>query len=79
MVYIETKQGRIMQKLVFADDLDPRIISPSFGWWFPEEPKNLFEWDKANVNILMSNEPAELASGTVETRGIPCKVYHVKE
>ena len=79
MVYIETKQGRIMQKLVFADDLDPRIISPSFGWWFPEEPKNLFEWDKANVNILMSNEPAELASGTVETRGIPCKVYHVKK
>jgi len=79
MVYIETKQGRIEQKLVFADDLDPRIISPSFGWWFPEEPENLFEWDKANVNILMSNEPAELASGTVETRGIPCKVYHVKK
>ncbi|WP_227762271.1 molybdopterin-containing oxidoreductase family protein [Zhaonella formicivorans] len=74
-VTIETKKGKIRQKLVFDPDLDPRVIYVSFGWWFPEKPNNMFEWDKSNLNILLDNEPVEPATGTVETRGVPCRVY----
>jgi anaerobic selenocysteine-containing dehydrogenase len=74
-VHIETKKGTITQKLVLDPDLDPRVVYVSFGWWFPETPDNLFEWDKANLNILMDNDPADPTTGAVEVRGIPCRVY----
>ncbi len=35
----------------------------------------MFGWDKSNFNILFDNEPAEQVSGTLELRGIPCRVY----
>lgn len=73
-VYIETKKGRITQKLSLDRDLDPRVVFASFGWWFPEEPSNLFDWDKSNVNILFETESPEPATGSVELRGIPCRV-----
>ena len=76
-VYIETKKGKIKQKLSFDSDLDPRVVFVSFGWWFPENSSNLFCWDKSNLNILLDNEPPETVTGTVETRGIPCRVYKV--
>ena len=75
--YIETKKGRIMQKVSLDSDLDPRVAFVSFGWWFPEEPSNMYQWDKSNLNVLLDNEPNEPATGTVETRGIPCRVYSV--
>ena len=74
-VYIETRNGRIQQKLVLDKYLDPKVIYASFGWWFPEESSNLFEWDKSNVNILFDTKSEEPATGTVEVRGIPCRVY----
>lgn len=74
-VYIETKKGRITQKLSLDRDLDPRVVFASFGWWFPEEPSNLFDWDKSNVNVLFETKPAEPVTGSVELRGIPCRVY----
>jgi anaerobic selenocysteine-containing dehydrogenase len=77
--YIETKNGRIKQRVVLDPDLDPHVVYVSYGWWFPETESNLCEWDKSNINILLDNERAELASGTVETRGIPCRVYKDKE
>jgi len=75
--YIETKKGRIMQKVVLDPDLDPRVAFVSFGWWFPEEPENLYQWDKSNLNLLLDNEPSEPATGTMETRGVPCRIYKV--
>lgn len=77
MVSIESKKGRITQKLTLDKDLDPRVVYASFGWWFPEEPANLYEWDKANVNILLDNTQEEPATGSVELRGIPCRVYEI--
>ena len=76
-IFIETKKGKIKQKLSLDPDLDPRVVFVSFGWWFPENSSNLFCWDKSNLNILLDNEPPETATGTVETRGIPCRVYKV--
>lgn len=77
-VYIETGKGRVKQRLSFDQDLDPRIVVTSFGWWFPEEKEGVFGWDKSNINILTRSEPPyDPGIGTSDLRGIPCRVYGV--
>jgi anaerobic selenocysteine-containing dehydrogenase len=77
MVYIETKKGRMLQRLFFNPDLAPRVIFADFGWWFPEEGEsNLYGWRKSNINVLTeSGPPYEIAMGTKQLRGIPCRIY----
>ena len=74
-VYIETRMGRIQQKLALDKDMHPAVVLAAFGWWFPEDPSNLLQWDKSNVNILFDSEPDEPATGALELRGMPCRVY----
>lgn len=74
-VYIESKLGRITQKLYLDPDLDPRVVMASFGWWFPETPANAYGWDTANVNLLIDDEPVEPITGSVEARCTPVRVY----
>tara|TARA_Y100000031_G_scaffold156686_2_gene212422 strand:- start:2335 stop:4407 length:2073 start_codon:yes stop_codon:yes gene_type:complete len=76
-VNIETAKGKIKQKLDLDKDLDPKVVYASFGWWFPEEPDNLFEWDRSNVNILFDTDQEEPVTGTVEVRGIPCRISKI--
>jgi len=75
-IYIETRTGRIAQKLSLNPELDPRVAFASFGWWFPEQgPANLYGWRKSNINMLVPNDPPyEPALGSVVLRGIPCRV-----
>ena len=76
-VDIETEQGKIKQKLELDKDLDPKVVYASFGWWFPDEPSNMYEWDRSNVNVLFSTDKEEPLTGTVEVRGIPCRVSKI--
>ncbi|MDT3700967.1 MAG: molybdopterin-dependent oxidoreductase [Thermincola sp.] len=77
-IYIETKNGRIMQRLHLNPDLDPRVVNASFGWWFPEDPSNLYGWDRANINVLIGDDyPLDRAVGSALLRGIPCRIYKV--
>ncbi|TET39069.1 MAG: molybdopterin oxidoreductase [Dehalococcoidia bacterium] len=75
-VYIETKRGRIRQRLSLNGELDPRVVVVAFGWWFPEKgASQLYGWAEANVNILTESAPPyEPALGSVNLRGILCKV-----
>ena len=75
-VYIETKKGRIKQQLSLNDSLDPRVVVAAYGWWFPEEgPSGLYGWRESNLNILTQSEPPyEPALGSLNLRGIPCRV-----
>lgn len=77
--YIETKRGRIEQKVRFSAGLDPRVIVVDFGWWFPEKgTSNLFDWAKSNINILTGNKPPyNRELGSVHLKGILCKVCKV--
>jgi len=74
-VYIETHKGRIKQQLVLDRDLDPRVVLVSYGWWFPEEPEDLFQFRKSNINVLTDGDPPyETMVGAPELRGIPCRL-----
>lgn len=78
--YIETRRGRIKQKVCLDPDLDPRVVFGAWGWWFPEEPANLYGWDKSNFNILTEHEPPyESTTGSVDLKGIPCRVYKAED
>jgi anaerobic selenocysteine-containing dehydrogenase len=75
-VYIETKKGKIKQKLCLDPDLDPRLVYASFGWWFPEDTQDLYQHRKSNINVLTESDPPhDPETGSVELGGIPCRVY----
>ncbi|MBW2609302.1 MAG: molybdopterin-dependent oxidoreductase [Deltaproteobacteria bacterium] len=76
-IYIENRRGRIKQKAVLTDDLDPRVVIVDYGWWYPEKgAEKLYGWDEANINILTSNEPPyNHEMGSCNMRGLLCKIY----
>jgi len=76
-VYIETKRGRIKQKAVFDSGIDPRVVSASLDWWFPEKgAEKQYGWDESNINILTDDKPPYNSEmGSTNLRGFCCKVY----
>jgi len=75
-VSIETKQGTIRQKAKLNAEIDPRVIFPSFGWWFPERKDlELSGWKESNLNILTNNDPPyDPAMGSTSLRAVPCRI-----
>lgn len=75
-VYIETRKGRIKQRLKVREDVPPRVAIASFGWWFPERGEgDLYGWEEANINLLTSADPPyDPLIGSVPLRGIPCRL-----
>lgn len=64
-VYIETKKGRVKQKLVTDPYIHPKVVLASFGYW-----------GEFNLNqIIDGNPPYEPVSGSPQLKGIPCRVY----
>ena len=60
--WIETKRGRIRQKVRLFDQMDPSIIDAEHGWWFPELPgeePSLHGVFESNANVCMSDDPAQ--------------------
>jgi anaerobic selenocysteine-containing dehydrogenase len=75
-VYIETKLGRIRQKLSLNRDIDPRNVMAAFGWWFPERSDPCLAWRESNLNVITHSGPDyDPSTGGIAIRGIPCKVY----
>ncbi|MDP2643407.1 MAG: molybdopterin-dependent oxidoreductase [Desulfobacterales bacterium] len=75
-VTIETKEGKIRQKLSLNKEIDPRVVIAAFGWWFPEDSSRAFGWNKSNINMLTPSGPDyDVTTGGLALRGIPCKVY----
>ena len=75
-IYIETRSGKIKQKLLLDAELDPRLVVASYGWWFPEDSGSFYRWKESNLNVLTrSDPPYEPTLGSVQLRGIPCRVY----
>jgi anaerobic selenocysteine-containing dehydrogenase len=77
-VRIATPKGAIRQKVRISNRLDPRVVYIDYGWWFPEAgPEALFDWDRANVNILTSNDALGREMGTPNLRAFPCRVEKI--
>ncbi len=80
-VYIENRRGRIKQRAFLTDGIDPRVVAPSYGWWFPEKDADgLHGWRESNINILTNSEPPynpQIASTNL--RGTLCRVYKVSD
>jgi anaerobic selenocysteine-containing dehydrogenase len=76
-VYVETRRGRIIQRAVLDEGLDPRVVVADYGWWFPERgPSELYGWAESNINILTSSEPPyNREMGSTNLRGLLCRVY----
>jgi len=76
-VWIATKRGRIRQKALFSQNMDPRVVGVDYAWWFPEGGVDEgYGWKESNINILTDDKPPynrELESSNL--RGILCKVY----
>lgn len=75
-IYIETRRGRIRQRLRLNADLDPRVVVAAYGWWFPERgASELYGWRESNINVLAESAPPhDPAVGSVDLRGIICRV-----
>jgi anaerobic selenocysteine-containing dehydrogenase len=77
LAWIETPKGRCQQRLIEDSSVDPRVVVAAFGWWLPEEPETMFAWDRVNLNMVTdSGPPYDPLSGSVQLKGIPCRVYH---
>jgi anaerobic selenocysteine-containing dehydrogenase len=75
-VFIESRQGRIQQRLALEPSLDPRVINASFGWWFPEDDSGDLGRTRSNINMLTYDAgPYDPAAGGMQIRGVPCRVY----
>ncbi len=75
VVVIETRFGRITHIAHITDIVDPRVISASHGWWFPEaNVETLFDWERSNFNMLTSTEKLNKQFGTPNLKGIGCRI-----
>jgi anaerobic selenocysteine-containing dehydrogenase len=83
-VWIETPRGRVIQKCVYSDDIDYRVIHAQHGWWYPEwpgeEPWLHGAWI-SNINVVTDDEPAhcDRTMGSWPLRTMLCKVYKANE
>ncbi len=59
-IWIETKRGRIRQRVQLFDKMDPQIIDAEHGWWYPEMPgaePSLHGAFESNINVCLSDDP----------------------
>jgi anaerobic selenocysteine-containing dehydrogenase len=76
MIWIESRKGRIQQRLKISDHVHPNVLIAAFGWWDTKAESNEYEWRKYNINILSEGDGANCpATGSVQLRGIPVRVY----
>jgi len=75
-VFIETERGRVTQKALLTDGIDPRVINCQHGWWYPEDESPEHGWRESNANILTSAAPPyDPVMGTYQLRALLCRVY----
>ncbi|MFH1834427.1 MAG: molybdopterin dinucleotide binding domain-containing protein, partial [bacterium] len=77
-VWLETprKPGeRVRLKARLSEGIDPRVVSASYGWWFPEMPGPERGCFDSNVNVVLTMDPPwEEICGSVPLKGTLCRV-----
>jgi anaerobic selenocysteine-containing dehydrogenase len=76
MIWIESRKGRIQQRLKVADYVHPLVVVAAFGWWDTDAADNEFNWRNHNINVLTDGDkPNCPATGSVHLRGVPVRVF----
>jgi len=74
-VFIESPRGRITQKALVTDGIDPRVVNCQSGWWYPEEKSPDHGWRESNANLLTSGDPPyDVTMGTYQLRALLCRI-----
>jgi anaerobic selenocysteine-containing dehydrogenase len=74
-VYIESPRGRITQKALITEGIDPRVVNCQHGWWYPEDLSPSHGWRESNANILTSADPPyDAVMGTYQLRALLCRI-----
>ena len=82
-VWIETKRGRVRQRCVYFDGINPQVVHAEHGWWFPElpgeEPWLGGVWE-SNINVVTDDDPhrCDPRSGGWPLKTSLCRVYKCK-
>ncbi len=76
-VKVETPRGEgaCRLKAALTDATAPGIVVTGMGWWLPESPGPEFGALDVNINAALSySGPYDPASGSADTRGLPCRI-----
>jgi len=78
-VWIVTPTGRIRQRVHLSPGMDPRVVSASYGWWFPERGEaSLFGWNESNLNLLTDfGRGVDPLVGSTNLRCLPCRLESI--
>ena len=58
-----------------TDIIDPRVVSPALGWWFPEaSPETQYDWRRSNYNMLTSVGKLGREFRTPNIKNLPCRI-----
>ena len=73
--WIETPRGRITQKVLYCEGMDPKVVSCEMGWWYPEAGAPDYGWTESNANMLtLGNGPFDPCFGSYQLRAMLCRV-----
>lgn len=76
MIFIESRKGRIQQRLKTGEHVHPQAVIAAFGWSDIDAETNQHNWRKYNINILTdADQPNDPATGSVQLRGVPCRIF----
>jgi thiosulfate reductase / polysulfide reductase chain A len=67
--------GSCQLKVKVTGDTLPNVLTTGVGWWRPDAPAPHFGARDVNINAALSYRTRwDLASGSADTRGIPCRI-----
>jgi anaerobic selenocysteine-containing dehydrogenase len=67
--------GTCRLKVKVTDDTLEDVLTTGVGWWRPDAPAPHFGAREVNINAALSYRTRhDLASGSADTRGIPCRI-----
>ncbi len=76
-VWVENHLGKCKRRVLVNDAIDPRIVTASHGWWFPEKsPEEWFGVWEANLNQLIPHDTqSKYGFGGAQYKSLLCEVY----
>jgi thiosulfate reductase/polysulfide reductase chain A len=79
-IFVEARnsQGRCRMRVTVSENTLPGILTTGMGWWNPSGQGPSFGALDINVNAVLDYDGAfDPATGSVDTRGIPCRIVDV--